>query len=69
MKIAARVTRVLAVSVVAGALAAGCATNKDVDRKIGLLNGRVKTEDLPDSDAESVTRRHREKEDDDGQLP
>ena len=33
MKIAARVTRVLAVTVVAGALAAGCATNKDVDRK------------------------------------
>ena len=34
MKIAARVTRVLTVSVVAGALAAACATNKDVDRKI-----------------------------------
>jgi outer membrane protein OmpA-like peptidoglycan-associated protein len=44
MKIAARVTRVLAVSVVAGALAAGCATNKDVDRKIAEATANTKAE-------------------------
>src|ERR1044072_4742137 len=44
MKIAAKVTRVLTVSLVAGALAAGCATNKDVDRKIAEATGKATAE-------------------------
>jgi len=44
MNIAAKVTRVVTVSLVAGALAVGCATNKDVDRKIAEANDKTKAE-------------------------
>jgi len=44
MNIAAKVTRVVTVSLVAGALAVGCATNKDVDRKIAEANDKAKAE-------------------------